>query len=509
MSKSRTVNSVRNSAVSLIIFSLNLILQFYSRKIFLDYLGTEILGLTTTLNNILQFLNLAELGIGTAVGFSLYKPLASSDKNVINDIISFQGFLYKRIGCFVLGCSVIVMMSFPFIFKKMNLPLWYAYATFGVLLFSALLGYFVNYKQILLSANQEDYKIQYSYKSIMLAKVLVQIACMKCLKEPFVSWLSCEALFAILGSASLTYATKKSFPFLKKTEKTIKELRLRYRDIETKIKQVFFHQVSGFVLTQTAPLIIYAYINLTEVTIYGNYALITAGVLSMMTAVFNGLVPGIGNFIINANKEDSLKLFNQLFSLRFWFGSIVCFSVLVLSQPFIRLWIGAEYLLPFSTMALMTIILFLNIIRLGAGAFLSALGMYSDIWAPIAEAILNLGLSLLLGYYWGLNGILSGILVSLIIIPIIWKSFFLFKSGLHVSYLHYLNILFKHLIVSIVAGICSYWIMRCLSYPATWGAFVVYAIEVLLIFGSLLTILYLILKFDMIFILSKLKCIRK
>lgn len=501
--QSRTTNSIRNSVVGLIIFLINLILQFYSRKIFLEYLGTEILGLNTTLVNILQFLNLAELGIGTAVGFSLYKPLAISDYNSINDIISFQGYLYKRIGLFVLCGAIVLMVFFPLIFAKMDLPIWYAYATFGSLLFSALLGYFVNYKQILLSANQQEYKIQYSYKSIMLLKVLIQILCMKYLDQPYISWLVCEVVFAILASISLTYTTKKTFPFLERTQKEVRELRPLYSDIEIKIKQVFFHKISGFVLTQTAPLIIYMYINLTEVTLYGNYSIIVAGVISLMTAIFNGLVPGIGSFIISANTQEILKLFNQLFSFRFWFGSIMCFAVLILSQPFISLWIGFSYLLPFSTLTLMTCILFVNIIRLGAESFLNAKGMYSDIWAPIVEACLNLGLSLLLGYWWGLNGILVGTLISLILIPIIWKSYFLFKSGLNISYYYYLRNFFSHSLVTIVVGIISYWIIEFLTVPKDWSYFLLYAIEVIFIYGIFLSIAYFMLGFDMMSLLKK------
>lgn len=169
--ESRTAKSIRNSSVALIMYAINLILQFYSRKIFLEYLGTEILGLNTTATNLLQFLNLAELGINSAVGFTLYKPLHKKDYDSINEIVSLQGYLYRHIAYFVMGGAIVIMLFFPMIFNKMKLPLWYAYASFGVLLMSSLLGYFVNFRQIVLSANQQEYKIQLSYKSITLLKV--------------------------------------------------------------------------------------------------------------------------------------------------------------------------------------------------------------------------------------------------------------------------------------------------------------------------------------------------
>ena len=99
---SRTANSIRNAKVALIFYCVNLILQFFSRKVFLDYLGAEVLGLNTTAQNLLGFLNLAELGIGAAVSYNLYSPLFNEDKQAINDIVSIQGWLYRRIAFIVI-----------------------------------------------------------------------------------------------------------------------------------------------------------------------------------------------------------------------------------------------------------------------------------------------------------------------------------------------------------------------------------------------------------------------
>ena len=158
--ESRTAKSIKNSIVALAFYFINLILQFFSRKIFLECLGTEILGLNTTATNLLQFLNLAELGIGSAIACTLYKPILEKDTQTINEILSLQGWMYRHIALVVGSGALILMAFFPLIFAKMPLPLWYAYASFSALLVSALLSYFVNYKQVALSADQKDYKIQ-------------------------------------------------------------------------------------------------------------------------------------------------------------------------------------------------------------------------------------------------------------------------------------------------------------------------------------------------------------
>ncbi len=269
--QSRTSKSLKNIAVALLFLAVNLLLQFFCRDVFLERLGAEVLGLNTTAGNLLQFLNIAELGIGVAVGFSLYKPLFDKDTQRINEIISLQGHMYRRIALIVIAGAVVLGAFFPFIFSKMKLPLWYAYASFGVLLVSALLSYFVNYKEVLLSADQKEYKITYSYKACMMARLIVQYFIIKNCENPYIWWLVLEGGFAVIASIALSAMVRRTYPFLKTGISTSAELKKKYPEIVTKIKQIFFHKISTFVLQQTSPLIIYAFASLTLVTYYTNY----------------------------------------------------------------------------------------------------------------------------------------------------------------------------------------------------------------------------------------------
>ena len=175
----RTKNSIRNSVVAVLFQVIALIIGFFSRKIFINYLGTEVLGLSSTASSLLGFLNLAELGIGAAISVTLYKPLFEKDKETIKEIIAMQGWLYKRIALFIIGGSAVLMCFFPLIFAKMALPLWYAYLTYSVFLFSSMLGYFANYKMILLSADQKEYKIQFGVRVVSIGKLILQAIAVK------------------------------------------------------------------------------------------------------------------------------------------------------------------------------------------------------------------------------------------------------------------------------------------------------------------------------------------
>ena len=171
----RSKKSFKNVKVALLFFIINLVIQIVYRKIFLDYLGSEILGLNTTAMNLLQFLNLAELGVGAAISYSLYKPIAINDQLQINEILSVQGYLYSRIGKVVLIAGVILMLFFPLIFSEIKVPLWYTYATFIVLFLAALIGYFINYQQIILISDQKEYKLNYVIQGVKIVKVLLQL----------------------------------------------------------------------------------------------------------------------------------------------------------------------------------------------------------------------------------------------------------------------------------------------------------------------------------------------
>ena len=327
-------------------YFINLILQFFSRKIFLDYLGSEVLGLNTTAQNLLGFLNLAELGIGSAVAYNLYKPLFDNNRQAINDIVSIQGWLYRRIAYIVIAGSVILMCFFHWIFAKAQVPLWYTYASFIALLASSLLGYFVNYRQIVLSADQKEYKITFSVQGVKVIKVLLQMLAIWQLNNGYVYWMVLEVIMAIVTSIALDKVIRKEYPWLTPQIRQGSALQRQYPEIIRQTKQVFFHKISGFVLTQTSPLIIYVYASLTLVAIYGNYMLIVTGVTALMNALLNSINAGIGNLVAEGDKQRIKKVYWEITLLRMWIASIICFGMYMLGDSFISLWVGKEYILP-------------------------------------------------------------------------------------------------------------------------------------------------------------------
>lgn len=442
----RTLKSILNVKVALIFYFFNLLLQFFSRKVFLDYLGSEVLGLNTTAQNLLGFLNLAELGIGNAVAYCLYKPLFDNNHKAINDIVSIQGWLYRKIAYIVIIGAIILMLFFPFIFGKANIPLWYAYGSFIAFLISSLLSYFINYKQVVLSADQKEYLVTFSVQGTKLIKIILQIIAIRFLEEGYLWWMVLEIVMAGVTSYVLDRNIKREYPWLISTPNKGQILKKLYPDIIKKTKQIFFHKIAGFVLTQTSPLIIYAYLSLTLVAIYGNYMLIVTGVTMLVNSLLNGLSASVGNLVAEGNKERIKAVFWEITVFRMWIASIICFGMYILGDSFIILWVGKEYVLDKLAYTILIAITFINLTRTNE-VFNAAYGLYQDIWAPIMETIINLGGSVLLGYFYGLPGILLGVFISLFIIVGMWKPYFLYSQGFKENITEYILRYGKYIII--------------------------------------------------------------
>ena len=486
---SRTKKVFTNVKVALLFYSVNLLLQFVSRKVFIDKLGTEILGLNTTANNLLGFLNIAELGVGAAVAVNLYKPIYENDTKAINAIVSLQGWMYRRVAFVVIVGAVIMMCFFPLIFEKADVPMWYTYGSFGVLLLSSLLGYFVNYRQIVLTADQKEYKITMVTQGVRVLKVLFQVLAIFFLPYGYVWWMGLEALFSFVTAYFLDRTIRREYPWLKTEVKNGSELRKQYPAVITKTKQVFFHKIGGFALTQTTPLIIYGYASLTLVAIYGYYLLITYGLKYLVEAMLNGMTASVGNLVTEGNKSRIKAVYWELTIGRMWIAAVLCCAFYVLVDSFISLWVGADYVLDDSALAMLTINTFLYLSRTN-DAFINAYGLFQDIWAPIAEATINIGLSILLGHFWGLTGILIGVFVSQLSIVYIWKPIFLYWKGFKDNFSEYFLRYLKYLCILIISFIVSKAFFDMIAFNnITVKSFIVNAIVFIVMYGSLSTLI--------------------
>lgn len=490
----RTRKSLRNSATAVILQVVALLVGFFSRRVFIRVLGVEVMGLNTTASSILDFLNLAELGIETAVAVTLYKPLFDGDKKTIREIVALQGRLYRIIGTFVLTGSIVVFCLIHKIFGKSPLPLWYAYATFGVLLYSSLLWYFFNYKKNVLFADQQNYKVLLCTKLVALAKLVLQTIAVLYLEHGYIWWLGLEAAAATVRTILIDRIVDRNYPFLREKVPADASIRKRYPEIIRKTKYIAFHKLGGYAVAKSSPVFIYAFTSLAMVGCYGNYLILTANLTALLTALYSGVSSGIGNMVAEGDRKLTLKVFRELFSSRMFIVGACCICLWFLTDPFVSLWLGPEYVLSRTTLALILFLFHIGNTRNVVDDYLTAHGFFHDIWSPIVEAAINVCLSILLGSRYGLNGVLAGVLVSQLAIPFSWKPFFLFRSALREPFSFYLKLYVRCLVPGILSFLAVLFILPFIPVDpkASFWDFIVHATIVggiaFAVYGLLLSI---------------------
>ena len=490
--ESRVKKSLLNARVNLIFYFLTLALSFFSRKIFLDCLGADFVGLTGTLQNLLGFLNLAELGIGSAIGYVLYKPLFDHDETKINEIISVFGYLYRWIGCIILGAGIVLACFLPLIFPDTQFDLGIIFFAYFSFLASSLIGYFANYKQTLLGADQKNYVVTAYFQTATLIKTIIQMASAYYTGRYYL-WVIIELVFGIIYSFILNWKINKVYPWLKSEIKQGKLLFKKYPEVMKYTKQLFVHQISSFFQYQTTPFFVYTFVSLQIVAFYGNYTLIVDKLCQLMNTVLGSTSAGIGNLIAEGNNTKIETVFWEITGIRYWIAGIIAFIIYNTIDFFIIGWIGHEYLLPKSILLLLTLKIYIQISTGGIGQFIAGFGLFADVWSSILQIILFVGIAIIGGKFWGLHGIILASIISIFAIVGIWKPYYLYTKGFRKNVWKYWNVWAKYNILTILSFFISYIVLTNINQ---WFSFtnifqwLIYSICVLIIYSIISFFIY-------------------
>lgn len=492
MIQSRTNKSALNSIVSLIAYFSSALIAFFSRKIFLESLGAEVLGLRTTISNILSMFSLAEMGLGIAIGYTLYKPIHDNDTKTINEIITIQAWFYRRLALFVCIGAFILTGFFPTIFHDLRAPLWYTYATFGVLLWEVLMSYLINYRGLIFGASQNGYKLTINTQGFTIIKSLAQIWVLLYVENPYIYYLALDIVVSLIGIYILERMINRDYPWLKPKPKEGRQLLKKYPDILKKTKQIFVHKLAGICAGNVAPLIMWKYSSLDMIAYYGNYMVVVTNLNAITGAFLGSIGAGIGSLVAEGDKKKIIGFFWEFLALRNYLATIIAFAIYNFSHPFVALWVGEQYRLDDITLLLITAIAFVTQVKGVHEAFLIAKGLFQDVWSPIIEASLNIGLGALFGYFWGLPGVLLGTFISCVVIMLLWKVVFLFNKGFSLPVWEYWRSYLKYLVIALAGLYLSNRILEVieLDYSNFW-LFVMNASIITLAFSVVLLSIYL------------------
>lgn len=408
---------------------LKIILGFVSRTIFIQILGTELLGLNGLLTSILVTLSLAEMGIGNAIVYSLYHPVSTRNWTVVKSIMKLYRTVYRVLAGIVLVIGLALIPFLPLIAGKPieNLTLYYC-----ILLFNSVVSYLLTYNRSLIIANERNYIVVTVDFLIYLATVLLQIFTLFFWKN-YACYLLLQVVFTIMGNIVLTIIVKKNY--YEKFDK-IKTERIP-EPIITKLKRnvigTFANKVGDVVVNGTGNILISMFISLATVGLYSNYQLLIYSVQGVMFNVSSAMTSTIGNIVaVNKDGEDGIKLFfkHQFLNYTMIFFASAC--ILGSLPYFIQLWIGGKYLMPNYVIIMMVEIFVINSLRHTCLVFLDAYGLaYEQRLKPFLEAVLNLSLSLILLviFKMGILSILISSAITSFFVATVYEAYVVFHFG--------------------------------------------------------------------------------
>jgi len=492
----RVHRSVMNIKVGMLFYVLSLFLAFFSRKIFLDCLGAEFIGLTGMLMNIMSFLSVAELGIGISISYFLYKPLQEDNHDKINEVMSMLAYLYRCIGFIIGGIGAIISVFFPWWFGNLDTGLFLVYFAFYSFLGSSMVGYIFNYRQLLLSANQKQYVVNAYFQTIAIVQSLIQILLAYYYRNLYL-WVIVGLFFTIIGCLILNYRIRKEYPWLRINLREGKKNLRKYQEVLKKTRQIFVLRIKDFILNRSDELLVGAFVSVTQVAFYGNYMIIINKLIYLYNILGDGMSAGVGNLIAEGNENNIMKVFWEMTATRFFILGLIVYPLIMFIQPLVSCWVGPEYQLSSIIAYLIIFIFFLRQQYNTVYLFVGASGLYGDVWTSWGELILSITVTLALAPFYGITGILLGKIVGMFYFTVFWKPYYLFSRGFHKSVWEYWHPMFRYyglfLVFTIIAIVLKHLLVDV--YVNSWPT--------LISFGLLITPILFLLYFLMLFIMTK------
>jgi O-antigen/teichoic acid export membrane protein len=388
-------------------------MSFIVRNLFIQYIGIDYLGLNGLFSNILNALNLVDLGIGTAITYHLYKPLASNDSGQILSMMQFFKKAYRLIGTVILLVGIILMLFIQHLIKDQPFNLNFLRLVFFIQLLGTASTYFLAYKRTLLYADQKNYVATLIDTVTNIIMLVVRIATLVAFKS-YIIYLVLILVQGILSNMIISFACGRIYPFLKHRQKgqLVDKTKIFHN-----LKSIVVEKIVGFIYTSTDNIIISRFVGLASVGILSNYNLIISTVQTMFVQITNSVQASLGNLIHSENNKELVNdVFNKFNFFCFFCTSFCVTSFITLTGPFIELWIGKEFVMPDYIIILSSINYFTASMRTPLSQMISVYGMFRQTRnVSVVSATINIVISLVLVNYIGVAGVFIGRIASDII----------------------------------------------------------------------------------------------
>ena len=474
-----TEKTLKNSAISVFAQVCTLLLQFVNRRIFVHYLNIEYLGYQSVFGNVFGLLSVAELGIGSIISYQLYKEVVDNNQVEIGKLMYLYKWLYRIVAGIVLLAGLVCYFFLPAFVKDANVGWDYLYLIYFLQLSGVIAGYFLSYKRIMFIATQQEYKCVKVDLYINICIQVLQLIFLALFRN-YIVYLSIQLSTGIISNIIISVKTNNEFPYLRKSYNVSKK-DIKSRNILGDIGNLLIHKISYVVYGGTDNIIISAFCGIRQVALFGNYMMVHTGVMQVLFyKLLNPVQATIGNIVYSKrSKEELWDQFQTLDVFSFFFATYIGIGFFVFYQPFIQLWMGRDYLLPFSFVIIHSILIYLGAVFEIVYKYRCVFGDYKqDRWYMVLSALLNVGISIAGAKHFGVTGVIFGTLIAFLPIAI-GRIKFVIKGFFHKSISRYIT---KHAILLCIASGEAYivWIITK-ALPITIIGFIIRIIPYIIV----------------------------
>lgn len=461
----RTKNTITSIVFGTVYKIINIVLPFASRTVILYVLGKEYLGLSSLFSSILSFLSLAELGVGAAMIFSMYKPIAENDVATLRALMNLYRKFYRIIGTVVLGLGLALMPFLKLLIKDdipadINL-----YLLYFLYLFNTVLSYWLfAYKNAVIMAHQRNdinSKIGIIVTPLSYAVMLGSLIITKNYYA-YVIWMPLTTIATNIFQALLA---NKYFPELKPEGEVEPELK---KSITKKVGALIGTKLNTVVLNAADNIVMSYFLGLGVIAIYGNYYYIMSSIITFLAIIYSSMTAGLGNSLVTESHEKNYNDFNKFSFINAWVVGWCSVCLACLYQPFMKIWVGEELMFPKEIMLLFALYFYIYQIRKIPITYKDAAGIWwEDRFRPYVCMVVNVVFNVVTVQFIGVAGIILSTVVSLLI-SIPWENYTIFKYVFNISSkLYYLKMAY-YLVTTVVGGVVTYYLCSLLGDSILW-----------------------------------------
>lgn len=460
----RTRKSFYNVITSVVTYAGMLVTAFAVQKALVETMGSDYNGINGLFSSIISMMSLADLGIGTAIIYHMYRPVAEKDREKINALLRFYKRCYIGISGVVLLIGIAVVFFLPLLVGNVEIPD-SIYLIYVLFLADCLSSYFLAYKKSLLYADLMNYIPDAIYFLVYMVQNALQIYVLAAFQN-YILFLIVKTMGKCISNLLISLYIRKKYPFT--AEKSVSPIEKEVReDIVTKVKGLLCHKLGRMLVTGSDSIVLTGVLGIRVMSLYTNYHLVISGIMALLNKIFETLTNSVGNFLLDSDQERRLDIYRKIDFINFWFFGCVAAGMYAVLQPLITLWMGEDFLFDKTVVFVLVVSFYLEGMRASVNTFKEAAGIFhEDRRIPIIESVTNLAVSIALARLLGTAGVFLGTIISTAVSYLYSYPKYVCKPLFGMTYGRYVAMTVKRLaVLLVILGITEY----CTAAMEQWN----------------------------------------